>query len=1250
MRIFLLAISLVGLISCSPNKNNPSIEKLVAPSADTLSYSFGEDLVPGAAVADKVFVISRGVGGSDSSLELLSSDFSIVSSSGCNRQLLKPTDKCQIKVRFQSRNTPGQYSAELKVGNLSVPEESIIILLSASVESPVAQAQLALKDSSGALSSPLSLSDGNMAKNTSIQKIYTVENTSSETVALQISVTGSNYSLVSKSCGTTLIKGKTCNVKLQFSSGPGSPVDEVKTGSLILNADNVFQLSDNVPGTPVVVVGPAVIQFTGSSISGNDLDFGDVGPATNVKDPSIIISIKNAGESALAASPIIAPAGTFVLSSSTCSSSLGVNKTCQVKIQMKTTGMPAGSKTATLSMGSFSLNLMGRQLDPAGVITYAPVYSSWGSCSAPNSCDGLGSRERTLDSCSKLQGGILVETLSAAECPQFALPELTYEECASPAGPRNPDLYDLGILSGNIVAYCAEGKTLAESAPPAITCLEGFVPEGYDCILAYSLMVSKSMQSGTLVAGSVSCGEDCPQLLVNTPRTQSKVTVTFYPSSAKYKFDSGWSGTCLVCGDEFSDVAGIGEPRMNQLVINNNENRTLSVIVSTRVNLIVDSLTANPLTLQTTSVVGGVASGMDGANPWKAYIDSSATPAPGYDSAVGYWVDPGFSFNVSLANLNASSVVSKWMINDVALPAPVAQSIKNTGVINADSRISAQVLPKVVTCGNQEGDYFGVAPGKGQKTFDVSVGDYSSRCFPVVKNSTSCLAPVSPEVSFEDPQGWNYKYVYKTASLFYEGDPLDPDPSYPYATEGGCVRTEISCTSLYPRSIVAYAQTWLGENSKYSECMISQCEAGYDPGSTCGPKKLYFSSLNSVQGNGYYNIQEYNFHTNQTVERTSGNFNFLRAPVLSGNSYDKLFYTTTSTFNKMDLSTYVSTPMGSFESFASPPYEFTVSSDGDRVYFIGSNSLAIPVGNRQGYETFYFNTSSNSAVEPFYLSTNTGATDGVASWAKLGYSNGYLFLFGTNKTGAGAEMAIINNYTPSITNYDLLAGGSNSINTAINSVSARTINGNSYIFQLSWDSTNGNELYRFSSFYPNSVASISRTLFAQVVAGSGDSGIDLLTVWGDRVYFMATAAGERELYYKGVESTGTTATKFNLVAGSTGVTALTEMVVVRDELYMSANLGGGLGQELYKVKNNSGTLSLELVADIDVGSGSSNPRLLVGDGIDESGRHLYFQASVAGAAKLFKYDVISNTLEDLSQTQGLTLPSILSPGQKMIVK
>ena len=369
-KLSLLMVSLLVLNACSQkNSNEISSDTLSAAVESTglTSYSFGGGIVKGTAVADKTFTIIKDTSSADpaDTTILMEGDgaFGVVSSTGCNRQLTKATDKCLVKVRFLKSSVAGTYASNLKVGESN-------IALSASVVDPAASLTAKLYDGTTELSSELNL--GSFAASGTLTKIITVKNeTSTALTGMTAVLTGSNYTKASDTCTGSLASGKVCYVKVTFKADTVAPVaNEDRLGSLTVSSTAtgavavVLPLKATLTGVPPLVADVRVYEGSNEVSS---LSFGDVsGGTTTVK----VITVKNVGSGATAAIlPVSLTGSGYTLTSNTCAVILAAGKTCGFRVSL---AAGAASSTSISKVGSLVVGDKTLEVS-ANVLALAPA-------------------------------------------------------------------------------------------------------------------------------------------------------------------------------------------------------------------------------------------------------------------------------------------------------------------------------------------------------------------------------------------------------------------------------------------------------------------------------------------------------------------------------------------------------------------------------------------------------------------------------------------------------------------------------------------------------------------------------------------------------------------------------------------------------------------------------------------------------------------------------------------------------------
>lgn len=348
-----LIVNILSIVGCSPDSDQRVKEEALSvpmESSSVSTFSFGENLEVGAVVSDKIFTFIKNpvLSGAASSNVSLSNttDFSLVSASGCNRELIKTTDKCVVKVRFLKNKVSGSYSGELHVGD---GIESMSVSLSASVVSPIAISSLSVLEGSSEISSVLSF--GPLNSSASLSKIITIKNEGTQAEYMSVSLMGEGFSILSNSCSSSLAKNKTCSIKVSFKAGASGVEDIQKLGTLSLNNQKSISLSATILGVPVVTGSPDV-RFYDSSSMVSSINMGSIASGSVSK----IIVLKNEG-TASSPAPSLSGDSSFSIISSSCSGTLLSGKNCSMKISFSAVG--SGSKTATISSGGANLIISG---------------------------------------------------------------------------------------------------------------------------------------------------------------------------------------------------------------------------------------------------------------------------------------------------------------------------------------------------------------------------------------------------------------------------------------------------------------------------------------------------------------------------------------------------------------------------------------------------------------------------------------------------------------------------------------------------------------------------------------------------------------------------------------------------------------------------------------------------------------------------------------------------------------------------
>ena len=362
----ILALSLV-LSACSPSKDSDHILTSSALSTPTEStaitqYSFGEEIVKKSSVADKTFTFQRPVGSTEAadSTLILETDgsFSMVSATGCNRQLVKTTDKCLVKIRFLKSSVAGSYSATLKVGS----ENPLLLDLSATVLEDVVVGGnnlLTITDTSVVLDLAQTQDLGEFNGGGKITKSYTVTNKSTATTsALIVSLTqsGTAYSKTYDTCSNLALGiNKNCFIKVMYQAPTGLTENQTHSASVSLTQTQGTSTLNLTAKTLGIAPPLPIVKFYDGSIDVSSLNFGVVAPNSLTYK---VLTVKNLGSVVAPMVSSISGSG-FLINSNSCGSSLAIGKTCSVRISFTSGAAPVSNETfsGVLSIGSGNIPL-----------------------------------------------------------------------------------------------------------------------------------------------------------------------------------------------------------------------------------------------------------------------------------------------------------------------------------------------------------------------------------------------------------------------------------------------------------------------------------------------------------------------------------------------------------------------------------------------------------------------------------------------------------------------------------------------------------------------------------------------------------------------------------------------------------------------------------------------------------------------------------------------------------------------------
>lgn len=1059
-----------------------------------------------------------------------------------------------------------------------------------------------------------------------------IKNDGTESLTGPASVDSSNFSLIYQSNCATLAVGKTCTVKISFDANNKTP--QVYTGHLVLGTEQVDLTAEvQAPAPP-----PALVSFlvNNAAIPGDLLDFGSVAEKSTVIKT---ISLKNTGGQVLSDQVIVSPP--FSLIYDACSNkNLALNSSCSVKVSLSSQA-GSGAVSGSLTYNSQTLSLQGDIQAPVVIAQNANVVSLYNgvefSAAAPANLGNL-----TLN-----QGYLYIFYLKNT-------------------GTGSGELSDISLTAGSILynncpaslganKSCQIRISLSPTATGAQSSSLNFSIAGtpYSSTLNYqvsapgakTLTLNKSNDYIVITTPQGVCGSGCNSIS-ETYASGSTVPVSLTSTSGRAGL-LNWTLDGTSCGNN----------SVCELIMDTD--KSLGVNIETR-QLLVQVSKSPIFTVTNNSAVTSYPAGSE--------YDASSWTNQGY-TVVANFIPQGSGLNLSYAGdtenyylkwggdvsscgVSGSCVVSlnsdlEVVLNDYAYVKDCANPPQNVQTyqqtlnvptldygaceivdcVNTYHVESASCMSDTQTCGNNVGDYFGVAAGQGHKTWNTGTSSYGE-CIP--NNSSSCISGTQTTAD-----GLNYSYIYKTASLFPANDPDDPNPSYPYAS-GACVQSELSCTSQYPHATLAARYTFGGENQQYSSCELLSCENGYGSNTgSCVARQVFMVGTTGST----YEVFKYDFSTDSIsqVSTVNGGSAFQSPGLLTvDNENNAIYYQAPSAgyIYKYNVSNSTNSSIVATDNLASDIT--TAVATNNLIYFVAGSFS-------NGTEMWRASTTGTNVV-PTMVDFYSGSPSGFNATGSLLTlsSNGYVYGIRASNASIGTEIAYTNPYSSfTVTGLDLVSGATSGITTTTQSAVAY----NSYMFLSAQNATVGNEIFRV---FTGSPASHGFLNFANVAAGATGSSPGLLTIWNDRLFYKATVSSETELYYSS-NLTGSTPnfTKVDLVPGSgsaaTGVT-INDMVLMNNELYASLSRGdNSLGVELYKITETSpGVFSLSLVADINP-SGSSSPQKLV-----TTGEGLYFIASDGSNLNLYRYD--GTTLHNLTQEKGFTPTNPSFGGKRLLVK
>jgi hypothetical protein len=178
--------------------------------------------------------------------------------------------------------------------------------------------------------------------------VAVLQNTGSRTLTLKPTISGgTDFTLATGGCGTTLAAGETCNVEVAYAPAVGaSPVQESATLDL-----GIGGLPVTVPEAVFVTGTPGVPTF---SVSASTYGFGEIFVGRPVTQTVAVVT--NTGNVALPLTPTVSGDGSFSLGSGGCAGTLEIGTTCNVVVEYApTVASNPAQQVATVNLGQAAL-------------------------------------------------------------------------------------------------------------------------------------------------------------------------------------------------------------------------------------------------------------------------------------------------------------------------------------------------------------------------------------------------------------------------------------------------------------------------------------------------------------------------------------------------------------------------------------------------------------------------------------------------------------------------------------------------------------------------------------------------------------------------------------------------------------------------------------------------------------------------------------------------------------------------------
>lgn len=219
-------------------------------------------------------------------------------------------------------------------------------------------------------------------------------------------------------------------------------------------------------------LGSPNVQLLVNNIVSTSADFGTL---TGNQSKQIIVVAKNNGDAASesSVSQLLGNAD-FSIAYNQCNNKVLTPKaSCQIRVVFSAVGKN-GSYVDTLSYAGQSLTL---SAVAQPIVSFEPTYSSYGACSASLACQGSGVQSRSIETCNRLENGIVAESVDISNCSQFATPQLLERSCLSSAGTASQS-----VTGGVETRSCLKGQTFAQGSFVSISCDNGFAQQANQCV------------------------------------------------------------------------------------------------------------------------------------------------------------------------------------------------------------------------------------------------------------------------------------------------------------------------------------------------------------------------------------------------------------------------------------------------------------------------------------------------------------------------------------------------------------------------------------------------------------------------------------------------------------------------------------------------------------------------------------------------------------------------------------------------